>query len=311
VTILRQHADWLVFLALGMMWGSSYLFIKIGIETITPLTLVALRLGIGALLLAAVVLVARERLPRRPMVYLHLTVVATLNIVVPFSLITWAELSVPSSLAAILTAAVPLFAVVIAAGFLRSEPLTTQRLIGLGVGFVGVVVLTGPAALASGGSTVAVVALLAAAASYATATVYARRNLTGMRPMIPAFLQVAIAFAISTVLAFGLETPLATELGGPAVMSLLWLGLLGSGVAYLAYFRLIGSWGATRTAAVAYLLPVVGILLGALVANETIDLRVLAGTALILGGVALLNRRLGHRSAARPAPTTIQGEPAT
>ena len=226
------------------------------------------------------------------MAYLHLTVMATLNIVVPFSLITWAELSVPSSLAAILTAAVPLFAVVIAAGVLRNEPMTPQRLIGLGVGFVGVVVLTGPAALASGGSTVAVVALLAAAASYAAATVYARRNLTGMRPMVPAFLQVAIAFVISAALAFGLEAPLAVELGDAAVVSVLWLGLLGSGVAYLAYFRLIGSWGATRTAAVAYLLPVVGIILGVVVANETIDLRVVAGTALVVGGVALLNVRL-------------------
>jgi drug/metabolite transporter (DMT)-like permease len=307
VTLARQQADWLIFLALGVMWGSSYLFIKIGIETVTPLTLVALRLGIGALLLAGVVVVARERLPRRPMAYLHLTVMATLNIVVPFSLITWAELSVPSSLAAILTAAVPLFAVVIAAAVLRNEPMTPQRLVGLGIGFVGVVVLTGPAALASGGSITAVVALLVAAASYATATVYARRTLTGMRPVVPAFLQVAIAFVISTVLAFSLEAPLAVELGGPAIVSLLWLGLLGSGVAYLAYFRLIGSWGATRTAAVAYLLPVVGIILGTLVANETIDLRVVAGTALVIGGVALLNMRLRRRwPARRGAPVEVE-----
>jgi drug/metabolite transporter (DMT)-like permease len=215
---------------------------------------------------------------------------------------------VPSSLAAILTAAVPLFAVVIAVAVLRNEPTTPQRLVGLGIGFVGVVVLTGPAALASGGSTTAVVALLAAAASYATATVYARRTLTGMRPMVPAFLQVAIAFVISTVLAFSLEAPLAVELGGPAILALLWLGLLGSGVAYLAYFRLIGSWGATRTAAVAYILPVVGIILGALVANETIDLRVVVGTALVIGGVALLNMRLRRRWPA-PRTTTVQAEP--
>jgi drug/metabolite transporter (DMT)-like permease len=308
VTLLRLHGDWLVFLALGLMWGSSYLFIKIGIETVAPLTLVALRLGIGALLLAGVVAVARERLPRRPVVYLHLTVMATLNIVVPFSLITWAELSVPSSLAAILTAAVPLFAVVIAAGVLRNEPMSVQRLLGLVVGFVGVVVLTGPAALGSGGSTVAVVALLVAAASYATATVYARRNLSGMRPMVPAFLQVAIAFVISSILAFGMEAPLAVELGGPAILSVLWLGLLGSGLAYLAYFRLIGSWGATRTAAVAYVLPVVGIILGVLVANEAVDLRVVAGTALVISGVGLLNTDLRRRWPTRRT-TAVGAEP--
>jgi drug/metabolite transporter (DMT)-like permease len=310
VTALRQQADWLVFVALGVMWGSSYLFIKIGIETVTPLTLVAARLGIGALLLVGVVAVMRERLPRDPRIWLHLTVMATLNIVVPFSLITWAELSVASSLAAILTAAVPLFAVVIAAAVLRNEPITPQRVAGLGVGFLGVLVLTGPAALTSGGPAVAVVALLAAAASYATATVYARRNLTAVRPMVAALLQVAIAFVISSALAFGLERPLSVELGGPAILSVLWLGVLGSGLAYIAYFRLIGSWGATRTAAVAYLLPVVGILLGAAVANETIDLRVVAGTALIIGGVALLNLRFGRRWLARPR-ARIEVEPAS
>jgi drug/metabolite transporter (DMT)-like permease len=306
----RPGNDWLLFITLALIWGSSYLFIKIGVESVTPLTLVAMRLAIGALVLGVVFRLAGGHLPREPRTWLHLGVMAILNIVVPFSLITWAELSVPSSLAAILTAAVPLFAVVIAAGVLRSEPMTPGRLVGLGVGFVGVVVLTGPAALASGGSTVAVVALLAAAASYATATVYARRNLTGMRPMVPAFLQVAIAFIISSVLAFSLEAPLEMELAGPAIVSILWLGLLGSGVAYLAYFRLIGSWGATRTAAVAYVLPVVGIILGALVANETIDLRVIAGTGLVVAGVALLNTRLRRRSPARRTPR-VQVEPAS
>jgi drug/metabolite transporter (DMT)-like permease len=309
MSALRQRSDWLVFLALGAMWGSSYLFIKIGIETVTPLTLVALRLGVGTLLLAGVVALAGERLPRGPRTYLHLTVMAVLNIVVPFSLITWAELSMASSLAAILTAAVPLFAVIIAASVLRDEPVTPMGVAGLGVGFVGVIVLTGPAAFSSGGSALAVLALLGAAASYACATVYARRNLAAMRPTVPAFLQVAIAFVLSGALALSLEAPLAMELTGPAVLSVLWLGLLGSGVAYLAYFRLIRSWGATRTAAVAYILPVVGISLGALVADETIDLRVVAGTALIVGGVALLNTRLPRRQRLGP-PARIEVEAA-
>ena len=198
---LRQQADWLIFIALGVMWGSSYLFIKIGVETLTPITLVALRLGIGALFLGAVVLLARERLPRQGITYVHLTVMAVLNIVVPFTLITWAELSVASSMAAILTAAAPLFTIVIAAIALRSEPITAQRVAGLLVGFVGVAVLTGPAALASTGSATAMAALLVAAASYAAAAVYARRTLTGLRPMVPALLQVTIAFAISAALA--------------------------------------------------------------------------------------------------------------
>ncbi len=305
------RVDWLVFIALGVMWGSSYLFIKIGVESVTPLTLVALRLGIGALFLGAVLLLARGRLPGRPATWFHLTVMAVLNIVLPFSLITWAELEVPSSLAAILTAAAPLFTIVIAALTLREEPITLQRVSGLIVGFAGVVVLTGPAALASGSSLAAVGALLLAAASYAAGAVYARRTITGLPPVVPAFMQVAIAFVISGVLAVALEAPTSLEYGPRAIFAVLWLGLLGSGLAYLAYFRLIRSWGATRTTAVAYLLPVVGIALGVLVAGETIDMRIIAGTVLIIGGVTLVNarsrRRVGH--AIEPA-ATVRTEPA-
>lgn len=305
------RVDWLVFIALGVMWGSSYLFIKIGVESVTPMTLVALRLGVGTLFLGGVLLLARGRLPSRPATWFHLMVMAVLNIVLPFSLVTWAELEVPSSLAAILTAAAPLYTIVIAALTLRDEPVTLQRASGLVVGFAGVVVLTGPAALASGSSLAAVVALLLAAASYAAGAVYARRTVSGLRPVVPAFLQVAIAFVMSGILAVALEAPTSLDYGPGAILAVLWLGLLGSGLAYLAYFRLIRAWGATRTTAVAYLLPVVGIVLGVLVVGETIDLRIIAGTALIIGGVTLVNarsrRRVGH---ATERTVAVRGEPA-
>jgi drug/metabolite transporter (DMT)-like permease len=298
VTLVRSQADWLLFLALAVIWGSSYLFIKIGVATVTPITLVAMRLAIGAVVLGAVFWLAGGQLPRAPRTWLHLTVMAVLNIVVPFSLITWAELNVASSLAAVLTATTPLFAIVLAAVVLRSERITSQRVTGLAVGFLGVVVLVGPAALASGSSASAVVAVLAAAASYAAATVYARRTLTGLPPMVPALLQVAIALVISISLAVVLEGVPALPTDPSAVVSLLWLGIFGSGVAYLIYFRLIRAWGATRTAAVTYLMPVVGIALGAIVANESIDARVVAGATLVVGGVALVNAgSLGRRVA--------------
>jgi drug/metabolite transporter (DMT)-like permease len=292
--LVRLHADWLLFIALGVIWGSSYLFIKIGVETITPLTLVALRLAIGALVLAIVFRVAGGSLPRGPRTWLHLTVMAVLNIVIPFSLITWAELNVASSLAAILTATTPLFAIVIAALVLRSERITAQRVAGLLLGFIGVVVLVGPAAFASGSSGLSVIAVLAAAASYGAATVYARRTLTGTPPMASALLQVGIALLISGSLALVLEGAPTLPTDAPALVALAWLGVLGSGAAYLIYFRLIRAWGATRTAAVTYLMPVVGIVLGSMVANETVDLRVGAGAVLVIGGVALLNVRLGR-----------------
>src|SRR4051812_21396828 len=141
-----SRLDWLLFIALGGMWGSSYLFIKFGVEEgLTPLTLVALRLGIGLILLAVVVALAREPLPRNPRIYGHLVVMSVINIVLPFFLITTAERTVDSALASVINGTVPLFAIVIAAFVLQDEPITVNRLAGLVVGFGGVILLTGGA----------------------------------------------------------------------------------------------------------------------------------------------------------------------
>jgi drug/metabolite transporter (DMT)-like permease len=290
-----SNVNWLVFLALGFMWGSSYLFIKIGVETFETFSLVAFRLAIGAVLLWAVVAVAREPLPRSPRMYGHLVVLATVSIAIPFGLITWAEQSVDSSLAAILNSTVPLFVIVIAPLVLYDEPIRVNGIVGLAVGFAGVAVLTSPG-LDNGGTNLAgAVALLGSSLSYAVGGVYARRFVKGLRPMIPAVFQVTFALVIMGVLAFALEEPLAVEPDAAAIFSVVWLGLLGSGLAYLAFFRLIRSWGATRTSLVAYTLPVFGIVLGFLVLGETIDARVLAGTVLVIAGVALVNSRFGRR----------------
>ena len=299
--------EWLLFLAAGVMWGSSYLFIKIGVETVTPLTLVALRLGIGALVLGAIVFLARESLPRSPGMYGHLAVMSIVNIVLPFSLITWAELTVPSSLAAVLTGASPLFVIVIAALFLSDEPITMNRIAGLLIGFVGVVLVTNPSGF--GTDAVAQLAVLCAALSYAAGGVYARRFVTGLRPMIPAVVQVSFAFVISAFLAVALEQPLALSYDLSSLVSVVWLGVFGSALAYLAYFRLLRTWGATRTSMIAYAMPVVGLLLGVAVAGEPVDARIIGGTGLVIGGIALVNSRYGRRrlfgrDPAQPQATT-------
>jgi drug/metabolite transporter (DMT)-like permease len=315
MTVSRSsRIDWLLFLLMGFMWGSSYLFIKIGVdEGLPPLTLISLRLFIGFLLLATVVAVAREPLPRDPRTYGHLIVMGAINIAIPFSLITWAELTVDSALAAILTAPVPLFVIVIAAIFLRDERITINRLAGLAVGFVGVAILVGfdPAAVAAG-DLAGEIALIGATLSYACGAVYARRNIRGLRPMIPAIFQVTFALIMVAVLALVFERPLDVipRMTPEALFAVIWLGLLGSGLAYLVFFRLLGRWGATRTSTVAYLLPVFGITLGALVLREPIDARLLIGTALVIGGIALVNSKYGSRPLlARHRPNVEPAEP--
>jgi drug/metabolite transporter (DMT)-like permease len=299
----RAGVDWLVFGLLGFFWGSSYLFIKIGVVAgLQPFTLVMLRLVIGSVLLATVVLIARERLPRERRFYPHIAVVGFFGIALPFVLITHAEANVDSALAAVLTAPVPLFTIPIAALFLADERLTTNKVIGVVVGLVGVVVLVGfdPAQLGTG-DFLAELMLIAAAISYAVGAVYARRFVHGYRPTTLALFEVFSALVMVAILAFVFEQPLSTTFTSDSLIAVVWLGILGSGLAYLAFFRLLGRWGAARTTLVAYLLPVWGIILGAVVLHEQIPPQLLLGTALVIGGIALVNARRDSMSTAANA----------
>ena len=283
--------DWLVFLLLGFMWGSSYLFIKIGVDAgLPPFTLVMLRLLIGSLLLGSVVLVAREQLPRAVRFYAHISVVGLFGIALPFVLITMAEAQVDSALAAVLTAPVPLFVIPFAALLLHDERVTLNKVIGVVIGLVGVAVLVGfdPAQLGNG-DFFAELLLIGAAISYAIGGVWARRFVSGYRPMIPALFEVFTALVMVSVLAFLLERPLDGPFTPASIAAVAWLGLVGSGFAFMAFFRLLGRWGAQRTSLVAYLLPVWGIILGAAVLGEEIPPQLLLGTGLVIGGIALVN----------------------
>jgi drug/metabolite transporter (DMT)-like permease len=292
----KARIDWLIFAALGIAWGSSYLFIKIGVETLAPFTLVAARLAIGTMVLSLVLRLSRQRLPRQVSVYGHMVVVALLGIVIPFSLITWGEQSIDSALAAILNGSVPLFAIVLAALVLPDEPITINRLVGLLIGFGGVVVLTAPNLRAGQSSSlIAELALIGSAFAYGASGVYARRFVRDIPPLTNAFLEVGFAFVISLAVAFLFGKPLATQVEPSTVLAVVWLGLVGSGLAYLAFFSLLSRWGATRTSTVAYLLPVVGLVLGVLVRHEPVTLLTLIGTAMVLSGVALANSRYGQR----------------
>jgi drug/metabolite transporter (DMT)-like permease len=308
MTTRGSRIDWLIFLALGFLWGSSYLFIKIGVDHgLQPFTLIMFRLAIGLALLATVVAIAREPLPRDPRMYGHLLVMGVVNIAIPFSLITYAEQTVDSSLAAVINGAVPLFVIVVAAIFLKGETITINRVVGLAIGFVGVAILVGfDISDLGSANTLGELALIGSTLSYAGGAVYSKAHIHGLRPMIPAVFQVFFGLLVISVLALLTEHPFAVVPEPEAIFAVVWLGLLGSGLAYLAFFRILGAWGATRTSMVAYLLPVYGIALGALVLREPIAASTLLGTVLVIAGIALVNSRYGTRPlfARRPAAAT-------
>ena len=223
--------------------------------------------------------------------YGHLLVMAVVNIVLPFILIAYGEQSIDSALASILNATVPLAVIVIAPLFLPDERITPARIAGLAVGFAGVVLLVAPDLVNVGDADpTGEILLLASSLSYAVGNVYARRNVHGLSPMIPALFQVAFAALIVIPLALVIDRPFETvTLTRDAVIAVVWLGLLGSGLAYLCYFTILRAWGATRTSMVAYLLPVVGIAMGAIVLGDPITANRVGGTALIIAGIALVN----------------------
>ncbi|OGO55017.1 MAG: hypothetical protein A2Z32_13675 [Chloroflexi bacterium RBG_16_69_14] len=295
MTERATQTEWILFVILGLAWGSSYLFIKIAVDDFGTFTLIALRLGIGAAFLWTVARLSHVTFPREPRLYGHLVVMAIVNIVFPFALITWAEQSVDSAVASILNSTVPLWVIIIAPFFLHDEPIRVNGLVGLAVGFLGVVVLTSRGLTGVSSDLAGEIALLGSSLCYAIGGVYARRNVRGVRPMIPAVIQVTFALVITATIALLFEHPLDSRPAPDAVFAVVWLGLLGSGLAFVLYFRLLSRWGATRTSMVAYLLPIVGIVLGFLVLGEPIDARLILGTVLVVAGVGLVNSRFGRR----------------
>jgi len=284
--------EWSAFTLLGLVWGSSFLWIKIALREIGPFTLVAFRLLFGLIALLAIVRLQRQTFPRDRRTLLAFLFLGVLNTALPFVLISWGETSIDSALASILNGTTPLFTIVIAHFWLHDEKITLTRMGGLIVGFVGVVVLVSRNAGSGGGtgnSLLGQVAVLAAAASYATAATFARKHLRGQRPLVQATMVVLIADALIWLIVPVADRPLRLPTLPLTWLALAWLGLLGSCLAYLLYFYLLNAWGATRAALVTYVFPVIGLMLGIIFLQETADWRLVAGSLLVVGGIAIVN----------------------
>ena len=279
-----QTADRVALVLLGVLWGGGFLFVRIAVPAFGPVALVDVRVLIAGVILLMWV-IARGELPpfwRRWREYL---VLGALNVALPFTLIAWAALTVSASLGSILMATVPLFTAPIAAIQLN-ERVSGRQAAGLIVGFIGVGILVGLRPLPlTPAFAAAVSALLGAAALYALGGVYTARRFTGASPVESTIGQQFGAFVL--LLPFALATPPRAWPPLSAIVALLILAVFSSVLAYLLFFRLISSVGATKTATVSYLIPLFGTLWGVVVAQERVGLETLAGMGVILSGVVL------------------------
>lgn len=283
--------EWAVFLALGLVWGSSFLWIKVAVEEIGPFMLVALRLLFGLLGLVVVLVWQKQPLPRDGRTWLAYLFMGVFNTAVPFTLISWGEQHIPSALASILNGTVPLFTIIIAHFWLQDEKITLPRLGGLILGFIGVVVLLSgdlqPGALMS--NLWGQLAVVAAALCYALALNFSRKYLRGQVPVVQSLLTLLIADVIMWVAVPIAERPVLFPTLPITWFAVVWLGLLGSCLAYLMFFFLINRWGPTRTSLVTYLFPIIGVILGILFLKESASWTFLLGTALVAAGVGVVN----------------------
>ena len=265
---------WLAFGALSLIWGSSFLWIKIAVQEVGPMTLVAFRLlfGLLALLIAARVTRQRLQVSRRDLP--SYAIMAVLNTALPFTLISWGETRIDSSTASILNGSMPLFVLVLAHFWLQDERITWMRLAGLLVGFGGVGLIVGLGA--NGifeGNWLGQLAVLGGAMSYALASTYSRRYLRNRQPLAQATMVVLMAEVILWASTLAFERPLRLPQLPISWIAILWLGLLGTGLAYLLYFYLLNAWGSTRSSMVTYTMPVTGVVLGVSFLAEPLDIR--------------------------------------
>jgi drug/metabolite transporter (DMT)-like permease len=289
---------WAILVALSVLWGGTFFFVEIAVKELPPFTIVAVRVGLAAIALWAVVAVMGIRVwwPRR--VWAAFFGMGVLNNAVPFTLLVWGQTQIASGLASILNATTPLFGVLVAGVVLADERLTPSKAIGAAVGFAGAVVMIGPTVLEGLGENVlAQLACLGAALSYAFAGVFGRRfSKKGIDPVMTATGQVTASAIVLIPVALIVDRPWALAMpGAVTVTSVIALALASTALAYILYFRILASSGATNILLVTFLVPVSAIVLGTFILGERLEAVHFAGMALIGLGLATIDGRLWRR----------------
>lgn len=268
-------------LLLSSIWGSSFLFIKLGVDELEPAVVVLGRVVIGAVVLLPLV-VGRGGLRMLKGHVVPIVTLGALNNALPFWLLGFAGTRIDSGLSAVIQAAAPIFTVLLAAWIDRSQRVRGLRLVGVGVGFVGVVLLVG---VQEGGELVGALAVIGTALCYAVSVLLAGRTVRSLPPLQLSIGQLAAAAVL--VAPFGIAQAPSEMPSAGVIAAVVALGALGSGIAYLLYFALIANAGASRAILVTYLVPAFALVYGAVFLDEAITTSALVGLGLILGGTAL------------------------
>lgn len=297
---LMGPTEWLLLIALSVLWGGSFLFAKIAVTHVPPMVVVWVRVCIAAAILLALLPVFGVRLPRDGRFWREVAVMGMLNNVAPFALIFWGQQKIGASLAGILNATTPFFTVLLAHALTRDERITGAKLAGLLIGLAGVAVMIGPDALASlGGSgldtTLAQIAIVGASFSYGCANIFGRR-FRDRPPMALACGQLSMSALILTPVILTLQAPWTLPVPpAEAVTAIVALAVASTALAYVIFFRILTKAGATNVALVTFLVPASAILLGALVLGERLAPMQMLGLASILCGLAAIDGRLWRR----------------
>jgi drug/metabolite transporter (DMT)-like permease len=281
----------LLLFLLGTIWGSSYLFIKVAVAEVPVFTLVAGRLLLSAVILWGLVAVSGRKVPRSRSLWGAYAAMGFFSGTLPYALITWGEQYIDSGLAALLQSTMPFFTVIIAHFLARDERMTAVGVAGVVVGFAGVVLLMLPD-LRQGieANLLGQLAVVASSASYGYAAVVARNRLRDEPPLVNTLGQLTMGALLTLPLSLLLERPFDLAPSWPVLGAWLGLIILGTVVAYVIYYAIIERTSATFVSMVTYIIPVNGLLLGALVLDEPLTVTVLASSALILLGVMLVRR---------------------
>ena len=283
---LRNFA---ILFVLGLIWGASFLFIKVAVVTIPPFTVAFGRTALAALILYVVLRYRGLKLGSWGHLWGAFLILGLLNGAVPYTLITWAEIHIDSGLAAILNALMPLFTVLLAHFFTQDEKLNWMKVIGIFLGFLGILVLIGPAVLKGLGThVIGQLAVVGAALCYALAAIYGRR-LKEVPPLVSATGQLIGAALLTMPLSFIIDTPWELSVTLLSLGALACLSLLGTALAYILYYYLLARIGATNVSLVTYLLPITGVFWGALLLGERLHWSAFLALALILAGIAGVN----------------------